>query len=160
MATKPVNNMVRQVGAKKSVSHPVDQSGTFAFNAGDMVVFDAGVLKAATDANAAKFVGVAQNSSNLALYTKDGAIVANYEQQVECLVGQVHSFKTTPADSLTHLLAVYIGADAQTVVVADPGSGKPIGYVLLRPGQGTITGATGVYVDVLVVPQLPTAGIA
>ena len=90
---------------------------------------------------------------------KDGAIVKEYPLNIEVLVGQIHSMKTTVSDSLTHMLPVFVGADAQTVVVADPGSAKPIGYIVNTSGAALI-GEAGLKVDVLIIPQLPTAGIA
>ena len=155
MATTPQNNLVRLVGAKKTLSHPVDASGSNDFNGGDMLALDAGVLKPLTDALADKSVGVAQDNAYLDL-TGD----KQYAPQATVVIGAIHSMKTTIADTLTHMLPVYCGADAQTVVVADPGSGEIVGYAVMRASITSITGAAGVNVDVLIVPKLPTPSIA
>lgn len=155
MSTTAQNNLVKTPGALKKLSYPV--SGTYAFNAGDMVYYDVSEvsLRALASGANAEFVGVAEDSSDLNVYGT--SIVA---PMASVIVGGIHSFKTTVSDTLVHGLAVYCGADAQTVVVADPGSGQIVGYVQMRPGQTSITGAAGVTVDVLVIPNYPVAGLA
>lgn len=163
MSTLATDNLVRQVGAKKSLSHPVLTDGTGDYSAGDMVAYDSvsGGLKALTDALAAKLVGVAQDSAFIAIYTDTATGLAKkqYRASGEILIGQIHAMKTTVAQTYTHLLGVYVGADAQTVTTVDPGSGKLVGYIILENG-GSVTGASGVKVNVLNVPQLPVAAVA
>jgi len=155
MATTPQNNLVRVVGAYKTLPYPVDMAGSHDFNAGDMLCYDGTQLVAATDGAAATFVGVAQDSAALNVY---GTKV--YQPQMNAIIGQLHSMKATVGDSIAHMTAVYVGADAQTVVVADPGSHKAIGYIVLRAGQAAFTAVAGSLVDVLIIPQLPYAGVA
>lgn len=161
MATKAVNNLVRQVGAKKSLSYPVLTDGSGDYKAGEMVSSETGGLKSLIDANATKFAGVAQDSAFISLYVDQatGLAVKEYRGSGEVLIGQIHFFKTTAAEVYSHGNAVYVGADAQTVTKVDPGSGIIVGYAWLENG-GTVTGATGVTVNVLSMPQYPTAAIA
>ena len=162
MATSPTNTLTRQIGAKKSLSYPVDSANTYPFNAGDMVALNAGVLKPLTVALTTAFAGVAQNSSALALYTKDGAAVSEVPVSVEVLVGQVHRFQTTTGDTFTHMCAVKCGADAQTVTSQTTSPDTTIGYAFL-PGGNTLTSGNvgaGKYVEVLIVPVVPSPAVA
>ena len=166
MATSPVNNLKSQIGAKKSIGYPVDPSGSAEFNAGDMVCYVGGYLQAATDVTTTwysnNFVGVAQNSSYLSIYTDaTGAVVKERPESVEVLVGQVHQRKVTLANStLTHGTALYIGADAQTVTKTKPDNSSQLCGYVYYPKGGTLTLAAGTTVDVLIIPYLPTPYIA
>ena len=162
MATSPINNMTRQLGAKKTLSYPVDTAGSHDFNAGDLVAFDGTELAALTaSTTSATFAGVAQNSSYLGIYAKDGAVVKNYSPSVEVIIGQVHRFQTSSGDSISHMTPMYCGADAQTVTSQTSGH-DIIGYAYLPQG-GTLSGSdvgAGKYVEVLVVPTYPVSAIA
>ena len=162
MATTNTNNMVRQVGGKKSLSYPVDSSGANDFNAGDMVAFDAGVLKPLTVALDGEFAGVVQGASHLALYTESatGAAKKEYAPEAEVLIGQIHSMKTTGAEVYSHGTVLFAGADAQTVTSTDPGVGTIIGYAWMRADVASVTAGADVKVDVLITPNFPERGIA
>lgn len=163
MSTRPSSNLVRQVGAKKSLSYPILTDGSGDYNGGSMVYYDsvAGGLKELTDANAANFAGVAQDSAEIAIYvdTTTGLAKKEYRGSGEILIGQIHFFKTTLGDTYVHGSPVYVGADAQTITLVNPGSGKIVGYAWLDHG-GSVVAASGVTVNVLSVPQYPTSAIA
>lgn len=157
MATTAKNNLVRAFGAVKKLSYPVDAAGTYKFNAGDMVYYDtsAKFLKALASGAQAAFVGVAEDSSEMNVYG-----TASRQPQATVIVGQIHQFAATVGDAVAHGAAVYCGADAQTVTTTDPGSGQIVGYIQLRPGAAAATAVAGDMVDVLVIPNYPTTGLA
>lgn len=157
MATTATNNKVRDIGAPKKLSYPVDSAGTDKFNGGDMVCYHvaSGHLVAATDANAAEFAGVAEDSSQMSPY---GTAVIQAQASVQ--VNGIFVMGTTAAETYAHGDALYIGADAQTVTKVNPGSGKVIGYAWMRAGVTSVAGGAGVSLDVLIVPQYPAGAIA
>lgn len=156
MATTAQNNLVRPLGVKKSLTLPVDTAGTNPFNAGDMVYLDTDhLLKPCASGAQAKFVGVAAESNQMAPYGT--AIIA---PRVEVIVSGVFRMKATASETLYDMDPVYVGADAQTVVKADPGFGAIVGYVLLKSGQLSMATVAGDTVEVLIVPNYPTVGLA
>lgn len=131
---------------------------TSLINQGDLVYFDtsAKVVKSvASNANAATLAGVAGSQSSLNVY----GTTLYPQSAIPVWKDGIYFFKTTASETLQHGESLYIGADAQTVTDVDPGSGNVVGYVWLRPGQASITGATGTNVEVLIHPLFPFAGV-
>lgn len=157
MSTTAQNNLVRQVGGKKTLSYPIKTDGTADINAGDLVYWDssAKVVKSLdSDAHAATLVGVAAKSSYVNPFgTKQ------YEADMSILVGNIHAFNTNAGDTFNHGDGVFFTTDAQTVTSTDPGGGHKVGYVMLRPGQSAVTGASGTTIDILVVGQSPVSNL-
>ena len=162
MATSSRDNIVKAIGFDvKKLNYPIIADGTFDFNQGDLVFFDAGakILKALnSDANAAYLAGVALRSSFLAPYTAQNlaagpGIQKNYYQDGLVGIGCIASLKTTNAETYEDGTPVYIGADAQTVTTV--AGAHSVGVVKLTSGGDAVTGAAGVEVPVLVIPQMP-----
>lgn len=156
MATTSQNNQVFKFS--DPLVYPNLTDGNSLINQGDQVYFDtsANVVKpVASNANAATFAGVAGDRSWMNPY---GTTL--YPQgSIPVWKDGIFTFKTTAAETLEMGDAVYVGADAQTVSDQDPGSGNIIGYVWLRPGQSSITGASGTNVEVLIKALFPFTGI-
>lgn len=163
MATLAQDNVVKAIGFDvRKLSFPLDNSGSNDFNQGDLLYWDssAKVVKAlVTDGNAATLAGVALKSSALSLYVNQttGSAVKNYEPMALVGIGCIVRLKTTAAETLTHGLAVYAGADAQTVTTV--AGSNPVGYVQLDQSQSSITGAAGVTVNVLLAVKSPVASL-
>jgi hypothetical protein len=129
----------------KSVHVPVTHS-TNPVKQGELLYLDASAHIAKpldSDAHAATLLGVALQPSAVS-----GSIDASSEKSVMVAWDVVAQFKTTATEVFYPGLAVYIGADAQTVT-ATAGSNK-IGAVVLPIGVASVTGAAGVNVQVLV----------
>jgi len=154
MATTAQNNLV----GKKSdrLFYPIDNSGSHDINAGDLVWYDTSVhyIKSLdSDAHGAYVAGVAQDTSYLNVYgTKE------YSPLLGVYVGQIHALNTTGSDTYYTGTPVYYGADAQTITAV--AGTNILGYVMLRPGQASVAGGSGVTVDVLVIPLYPTSAVA
>lgn len=163
MATVPNDNLVKAVGfVPEQLTYPIDTSGSFDYNQGDMLMQSAvgGAAKPLdTTGNAQYFIGVAAKSSYLALTVSQqtGSIVKNYNQQSLVYNKGVFSFKTTVGETYLDGTLVYLGADAQTITTV-AGGGTSIGKVKLSQGQTSITGAAGVIANVAIVVQLPALG--
>jgi len=153
--TSPVNARFADKGF--GYVYPIDSTGSYDINAGDLVWMDtsAHVIKPAdTDAHMAYLVGYAYDSSFLNLYgTK------KYDPGVVAVCTGVGKFKTTAGDTYHHGDTLYLGADAQTVTNTVGGNTHPIGYVYL-PFGGTVSGATGTMIEAIIQPQFPTTGVA
>ena len=151
MANK--NNLVRQVGGKKTLSYPILSDGTYDIYQGDMVYFDtsAKVVKpVASNANAQYLAGVAAQPSFVNVYgTK------KYVAGLQVLVGNIHSMGTVAGQTYAHGDALYYSTDAQTVTPTDPGSGNIVGHVWLKDGQAAVAGASGTEVECLMIAQYP-----
>jgi hypothetical protein len=163
MATTNINNVVKDVRSDVSqITYPLDSSGSNDFHQGDLLYWDsaAHVVKALdTDAHAATFVGVALKASDLSLYVNQasGNAVKHYEPSALVGFGCVVSLKTTNAETYNDNVALYIGADAQTVTTVS--GTNSIGVVKLRNGQSAVTGAAGVKIDVLLTAKSPIASL-
>ena len=151
--TTAQNTQVRVKG--DSLPYPILTDGTGDINAGDMVYWVSGsaALKAVgSDANAAFFAGIAKDTSFLNITgTK------KYLPQMEVLSGGIFALKTTNAETYNHGTPLYAGADAQTITTV--AGSNIVGYAWLRPGQGAVTGAAGVTIDVLIAPKFPAVGV-
>ena len=161
MSTNSRDNILRAVGFDvKKLDYPLIQDGTFDFNQGDMLYFDsvAKIVKPLdTDAHAAALVGVALRAAFLALYTAQNlatgpGIQKNYFNTALVGLGCIASMKTTVGETYTDGVALYVGADAQTVTTV--AGSHSVGVVKL-PNGDSITGAAGIEVPVLVIPQVP-----
>jgi len=159
MSTTATNNLA-QVILGRRLLYSVDQSGSIAFNQGDLLYFQSGTDTYATpiasDTNATYLIGVAMNSSNLALYTNalTGSANNNYESKVLVGSGDVFNFTGVAGQTYTtHLLSVYYSTDAQHVTAAS--ASHVIGYVY-NPLLLTLSGA--ITIPVLVVAQVPVVG--
>ena len=132
-------------------------NASFPINQGDLVYWDgtAHLLKAiATDGNAATIAGVALQPSAVSSNIDNGSIPAPKSLQVGYNV--IADMKSTAAETYYSGTPVYIGADAQTVTTV-AGTNK-VGVIVLKPGQipsGSITGAAGVVVPVLIKSTFP-----
>lgn len=144
MSTTAYNNVAQKLGGRKGVPYPVDQTGTFGFNQGDLLWYDisAFVLKALdSDAHAnATLAGVALISSALALYANSQTLAANvnYETFAPVGFGDVFYLTGTTGETYQHGQNVYFGSSAQTVQKTT-GSYK-VGQVWL-PSGNTLSGA-------------------
>lgn len=159
MSTYATNNLALKLSNRLGIPYPVDQTGAFAFNQGDLVWFDIsangglGLLKALdTDAHAAYLAGVALISSNLVLYAnaQSQAIENNYESMAPVGVGDLFNFTGTAGETYSHGTAVYYNTDAQHIQKTT--GSHSVGVVWLPLGN-TLTGA--VPVPVMVIAQFP-----
>jgi hypothetical protein len=136
---------------------PIDKTGSFDINSGDLVYFDtsAHTLKPAdTDAHMATLVGWAYDSSFLNLYgTK------KYDDAIVGVAAGAGRFKTTAGDTYHSGDTCYLGADAQTITNTVGGNTHAIGNIYL-PFGNTVTGGTGTLVEMIVLPQYPGPGVA
>lgn len=152
--TIAVNNIVRSVAPKSKFESALPVLSTaVSYNQGDLIAFNTSskILAVATTGNMANLLGVARQTivNGVAQSPYQGTAV-DASQGISDLAGPVYGvvafFKTTVGDSYTPGAAVYMGADAQTVTVTDPGSNDSIGIYQGR----ALTGAAGVTADVLV----------
>lgn len=166
MATNSRDNIVKAVGFDvKKLNYPLSAGGSFDFNQGDLLFFDAAakyVKPVASDANAAYLVGVALRPAFLAPYTAQNlaagpGIQKNYYQDALVGIGCIASFKTTVGETYEDGTVLYIGADAQTVTTV--AGAHSVGVVKLNSGGDAVTGADGVEVPVLVIPQIPVQSL-
>ena len=166
MNTNSRDNIVKAVGFDvKKLNYPLSDGGSFDFNQGDLLFFDAAAkyVKALdTDANAAYLAGVALRPSFLAPYTAQNlaagpGIQKNYYQDALVGIGCIASFKTTVGETYEDGTVLYIGADAQTVTTV--AGAHSVGVVKLNSGGDAVTGAAGVEVPVLVIPQIPVQSL-
>lgn len=166
MATQARDNIVKAVGFDvKKLNYPHIIDGTFDYNQGDLLYFDASakIVKALdSDAHAAYLAGVALRSAFLAPYSAQNlaggpALQKNYYQNALVGIGCIASFKTTVGETYEDGTALYLGADAQTVTTV--AGAHSIGVVKLPNGGSAITGAAGVEVPVLVIPQIPVQSL-
>ena len=166
MATNSRDNIVKAVGFDvKKLNYPLIADGTFDFNQGDLLYFDASakIVKALdSDAHAAYLCGVALRPSFLAPYTAQNlaagpGIQKNYYQDALVGIGCIASFKTTVGETYEDGTVLYFGADAQTVTTV--AGTHSVGVVKLNSGGDAVTGAAGVEVPVLVIPQIPVQSL-
>lgn len=162
MATISRDNIVKSLGFDvKKLNYPQAVDGSFDYNQGDLVYFDAGaaIVKALdSDAHAAFLAGVALRGSFLAPYTAQNlssgpGIQKNYYNDALVGIGCIASFKTMVGETYVDGTVLYAGADAQTVTTV--AGNHSVGVVKLPSGGDAITGAVGVEVPVLVIPQIP-----
>lgn len=165
MATSPKDNIVKAVGFDvRKLNYPHSTGGSFDYNQGDLLWFDssAKVVKALdSDAHAAYLCGIALRSSFLAPYTAQNlaggpAIQKNYYNDALVGIGCIASLKTTVGETYEDGTVLYAGADAQTVTTV--AGAHSVGVVKLN-GSAAITGAAGVEVPVLVIPQIPVQSL-
>ena len=124
----------------------------FPIHQGDLVYLNGGKAKALdTDGNAASLAGVALQPSAVSSSIDNSSAPAQKAIQVGC--GLVAELKTTTSEVYADGDLVYIGADAQTVTSV--AGSNPVGRVLLPSNVSSVTGASGVTVDVLVYGRLP-----
>lgn len=161
MATIAQDNLVYAQGFDvKKVKYPLDTAGTYAFNQGDMLWFDstAKFVKAAdTDAHMAYLAGVALKSSQLSLFVNQNTAAATKNYELNALVGVagVFFFKTTVGETYVEGTALYIGADAQTITTV--AGSHSVGVAKMRSLATSVTGATGVSIDVLITAAYPVS---
>lgn len=162
MATQSRDNIVKAVGFDvKKLNYPHKSDGTFDYNQGDMLFFDAAakVVKPVTaDADAQYLCGVALRPSFLAPYAAQNlaggpALQKNYYQNALVGFGCIASMKTTVGETYEDGAALYVGADAQTVTTV--AGAHSVGVVKLVNGGSAVTGAAGVEIPVLIIPQVP-----
>ena len=163
--TIPRDNVARALRFYNSLlNYPLSTGGSFDFQQGDLLWWDsaAGYVKPLdSDAHAATLVGVALRSSYVAPYSSvvqagGPGIVKNYCDSALIGFGLIATLFTTVGDTYVDGTAVYAGADAQTIT-AVAGSHQ-VGVVKQVPGTaplGSVAGASGVLVPVLVIPQTP-----
>jgi hypothetical protein len=166
MATSARDNIVKAVGFDvKKLNYPHASDGSFDYNQGDLLWFDASadIVKALdSDAHAAYICGVALRSSFLAPYSAQNlaggpALQKNYYQNALVGIGCIASMKTTVGETYKDGTVLYAGADAQTVTTV--AGTHSVGVVKLPNGGSAITGAAGVEVPVLVIPQVPVQSL-
>jgi len=161
MATTPTNNLKKRV---KGTHEPFKLGANASINQGDLVTFIGGannhyVQSSANDADSGNQVGVAlQTVPVTSIGAGDGN---NRAAGIEVGWGDVFTFKTTANDTYSDGDKVYLGADAQTVTSTQNNNtaNNAVGYVKVDPNQGangTITGGSGVYVDVEVLRIFPS----
>lgn len=157
MSTTQQDNVVVELSTP--IPYPVKVDGTADVNGGDLVYFDtsAKVVKSLDNAttHAAALAGLAKNGSFIQPYS-----AKEYFNQIPVLVKGIVSLFTTAAETYSEGDAVYYGGDAQTITNVDPGGGTIVGYVKLGSGLTSLTGASGVKVNVLLAPHFPTADFA
>ena len=144
-------------GKGAGFAFPVDTTGSFDINQGDLVWFDtsAHVLKPAdTDAHMAYLAGYAYDSSFLNLYGQK-----KYDKSIVAVCTGIGRFKTTSGDTYHHGDTLYLGADAQTVTNTAGGNTHAVGYVFL-PGGNTVAGGGTTLVEAIIQAQWPTTGVA
>ena len=156
------DNIVKAVGFDvRKLNYPLSNGGSFDFNQGDLMFFDSSaayVKPLDTDAHAANIVGVALRSAFIAPYTAQNlsagpGIQKNYYQDALVGIGCIASLKTTTGETYEDGTVLYWATDAQTVTTV--AGTHSIGVVKLPSGGDAVTGADGVEVPVLVIPQIP-----
>ena len=138
---------------------PVDTSGSFDINAGDLVWFDASahVIKPLdSDAHwGTAGAGYAYDASFINLYGQK-----KYDPGVVAVCSGVARLFTTAGDTYHSGDSVYYsGVNAQTITNTVGGNSHPVGVVYL-PFGNTVTGATGTLIEVIVLPTWPGTGVA
>ena len=136
---------------------PVATDGTFDINQGDLTWYDtsANILKSLdTDAHAAYLAGYAYDSSFINLYGQK-----KYDAGIVAVCVGVGRFSTTSGDTYHNGDTCYLGATAQTITNTAGGNTHPVGYIYL-PFGNTVSGGTGVTVEMIVYPQFPGTGVA
>jgi hypothetical protein len=147
MTTTSANIFIRE---GKRLVYPCDTSGSNNFNQGDLVYFDHSthLLKvAASDANCQYLAGIAgvANPTDPRVYGSTD----NYQKNgADVHYGCVVTLKTTASETYYHGTEVSFGADAQTVTTV--AGTYPVGRVWLENTSGSVTGASGTTVQVLV----------
>ena len=133
-----------------------------AINQGDMV-YNSGsaayeLLPLDTDAHAARFEGIAEDSyptaSGIGTLTNDIALIDGIRVRRHGIV----NMNGTGTETYYHGDALYMVTDAQTVTKATGGGGTsnhPVGYVCLGNNLASLTMATGVKIPMLICPQYP-----
>lgn len=153
--TQPANAGAGQKGA--GYVWPIDSSGSFDINQGDLLYFDASAHVAKpldSDAHAATLLGVAYDSSFLNLYGQK-----KYEAGVVAVCAGVSRLKTTSGDTYHDGDTLYLGADSQTVTNTAGGSTHPLGVAYL-PFGNTVAGGTSVLIECIILAQFPGTGVA
>jgi len=154
------NNLVYTPGGNpRGLRWPVDSSGSYDINQGDMVYLASGTSyllnPCASDTNAANLYGVAATSSY-----QNPFGTKQYFPDIVVYFGSVFLMSTTSGDTYNNGVAVYSnGADAQTIQIT--GGSHPVGYAYLNIGSTigtapTLSGGSGVYLPVLIIAQKPT----
>ena len=162
MATTPQNNIVRSVSPKSIFESAIPVLSTAVnYNQGDLLCYDGSnkVLITATTGNIANLLGVARQTvvNGIVKSPYQGTAVdasQGFSDMAGPVYGIVAFFNGKVGDSFTPGCLVYLGSDAQTVTVTDPGSNDHIGIYQGR----TQTGATGSTVDVLVGARYSAGG--
>jgi hypothetical protein len=155
MSTSHVDNLV-QGGEFAPVDYPIDTSGTYDFNQGDMLYFDTSahfVKVVSSDATAAYFCGVAGEGPYIQVFSQK-----KYADRIPVLARGGFRFKTTAGETYYDGDAVYIGADAQTVSKAASqggGTSNPVGVVVLAAGQTSLLAAATGFVEVKITARFP-----
>ena len=132
----------------KKLHYPITHA-SFPVKQGELVYLDTSahiVKPVASDANAATLAGVALQPSGVSSGLDNSTAPA--EKTVMVGWDVVAFFKTTAAETYVPGTPVYIGADAQTITTV--AGSNMIGRVVLPATVSSVTGATGVTVDVLV----------
>jgi hypothetical protein len=157
MATVQQDNVVIELATP--IPYPIKTDGTADINGGDLVYFDtsAKVVKSLGNSTtqAALLAGLAKNGSFIQPYSS-----AKYFNQIPVLQKGIVSLNTTAAETYAEGDPVYYGGDAQTITNVDPGGATLLGYVKLGQGITSLTGASGVKVNVLLRVNYPTADFA
>lgn len=150
MATVNNDNIVKGSVSGQGFLMHVDMKinhASFPLHQGDLVFFNAGIAKPVTaDADCAALLGVALQPSGVSSNLDNSSAPA--EKTIQVGFGVVALFNSTGVETYTDGLAVYLGADAQTITTV-VGTNK-VGVVKLAPSVASITGAAGVKVPVLV----------
>jgi hypothetical protein len=163
MATTAQDNLVKAQGfALRQSNYNLDATGSNDFNQGDMLWFDTtnNILKALdTDGHASAFAGVALRTSPLQLYINQNSLTAakHYDQQGLVGIAGLYFFKTTAGETYKDGTSVYIGADAQTITTV--AGTNLVGVTKMRPSATSVTGASGVTVDVFITVQYPVKSL-
>jgi len=176
--SKNRNNIVQDVNfGGKQLAYALSTGGSFDFNQGDLLWFDASahyVKPLDTDAHAAYFAGVAMRPAFIAPYTATQlaggvAVQKNYEPCALVGFGLIASFLGTAGDTYNDGDPVYLaaGADPQTITntaaSAQGGAGAhPVGVIKFTDSQlaaGAMAYVAGQYYPVLVIAQLPVPSL-
>lgn len=155
MSTNAGNGGVAGKGA--GFTWPVDVSGSFDINQGDLLYFDtsAHVLKPLdSDAHAATLAGYAYDSSFINLYGQK-----KYDPGCVAVCTGVGRFFTTTGDTYHAGDSVYYVTNAQTITNTAGGNTHAVGVVYL-PFGNTVAGGTGILIEVVIIPQWPGTGVA
>jgi hypothetical protein len=121
-----------------------------AFHVGDLVYLNVHLKALDTDGNAASGVGIALQPS----LVNSGLDNSSAPAPTSALVGWdlVANMLTTASEVYANGMAVYIGADAQTITSV-AGSHK-VGRIVLPDGISTLTGASGLRIGVAIISNL------
>jgi len=163
MTTLNVDNVIKNTGfALRTIEYPLDTTGSHDFHQGDLLYQDQtswNVYAADTDAHCTYFVGVALIPSFVAPYTyaPGGTVQKFYSPSAVVGIGCLVYLKTTAGDTYTDDLAVYIGADAQTITAV--AASHSVGVAKMPKGYTSIAGGTGVKIPVLLTISKPIASL-